>query len=303
MPKRHPLLAGAGALCLVATSACSVAERVTSGAEAEPVRIAMPDWPGGQANAAVAAHVLRTELGVDAVTWPVDQATAWDAIGSGSVQAILEDWGALPEETELHVERRRDVVDAGGLGITGHVGWFVPAGFAEAHPRALRWDQLNDFADLLGGRILQGDPQYATRDETIIEELGLDLRTVAAGSEDALVEEIYEAGTGGAPLLTYFWQPHWLATEVELTEVPLPGYYPRIDLRKYLNADFAADGGPAAAFLRNFSWTADDQNTVAELIANEGLSPDAAAAQWVADHPDTVATWLPDTDTDAETDG
>ncbi|WP_326598671.1 glycine betaine ABC transporter substrate-binding protein [Streptomyces sp. NBC_01803] len=292
MAKRHPLLAGVGALCLVATSACSVAGRVTGGAEADPVYIAMPDWPGGQANAAVAAHVLEAELGVDVVTYPTDQATAWDAIGDGAIQAILEDWGALPDKTELHVEHKKDVVDAGGLGITGHVGWFVPADFAEAHPRALQWRNLNDFADLLGGAVLQGDPQDATRDEAIIEELGLDLRTVAAGSEDALVEEIYRAGSGGAPLLTYFWQPHWLATEVELEEVDLPGYYPRIELRKYLNADFAADGGPAAVFLRNFSWTADDQNAVAELIANEGLSPAAAAERWVTDHPDAVASWL-----------
>ncbi|MGK5531229.1 glycine betaine ABC transporter substrate-binding protein [Streptomyces sp. URMC 129] len=294
MSRRHPLLAGVGALCLVATSACGVAERVTGGAEAAPVHIAMPDWPGGQANAAVAAHVLETELGVEAVTHPTDQATAWDAIGDGAIQAILEDWGALPEQTELHVELRADVVDAGALGITGHAGWFVPAEFARAHPRALQWRHLNDFADLLGGRILQGDPQFATRDEAVIEELGLDLRPVAAGSEDALVEEIYEAGTGGTPLLAYFWQPHWLTTEVELAEVRLPGYYPRIELRKYLNADFAAEGGEAAAFLRNFSWTADDQNAVAGLIAHDGLSPAAAAERWVAAHPDTVASWLAD---------
>ncbi|WP_063784398.1 glycine betaine ABC transporter substrate-binding protein [Streptomyces sp. SBT349] len=292
MPIRHPLLAGACALCLAAVSACSLAGGVLEDEAREPVLIAMPDWPGGQANAAVAAYVLEEELGFEVERVESDQESAWDALGDGSIQAILEDWGAVPDKAELYVERKEYVVDAGGLGITGHVGWYVPRAFAEEHPQALDWHHLNEFADRLGGRILQGDPQFATRDEAIIEELGLDLRTVPAGSEDALVEAIHRAGTRGTPLLTYFWEPHWLATQVDLAEVELPGYYPRIELRKYLNAEFAADGGEAAAFLRNFSWTEQDQNAVAELIAHEGLTPSAAAERWVTEHPDAVDAWL-----------
>ncbi|ONK11952.1 glycine betaine ABC transporter substrate-binding protein [Streptomyces sp. MP131-18] len=292
MPIRHPLLAGAGALSLVAMSACSLADGVTETEERPPVLIAMPAWPGGQANAAVAAHVLENELGVPVERVESGQADAWDALGSGAIQAILEDWGAVPDKAELYVEHKKYVVDAGALGITGHVGWYVPRAFAEAHPEALDWHRLGEFTDQFGGRILQGDPQFATREETIIEDLGLDLRTAAAGSEDALVAEIYRAERGGTPLLTYFWQPHWLAEEVELVEVDLPGYYPHIELRKYLNAEFAAEGGEAAEFLQRFSWTEHDQNEVAGLIANEGMTPAAAAERWVTEHPDAVAAWL-----------
>ncbi|MDT0347255.1 glycine betaine ABC transporter substrate-binding protein [Streptomyces litchfieldiae] len=288
----HPLLAGVGALCLVPMSACSLAEGMVAGDEPEPVVISMPAWPGGQANAAVAAYVLENELGVPVQRIETDQEDAWDGLGSGSIQAILEDWGAVPDKTELYVERKEYVVDAGGLGITGHVGWYIPRSFAEEHPQVLDWHHLNDFAEVLGGRLLQADPQFATRDEAIIEDLGLDLRPAAAGSEDALVERIYRAGADGTPLLTYFWQPHWLSTEVELAEVELPGYYPRIELRKYLNAEFAEEGGEAADFLRDFSWSEEDQNEVAQLIAHDGLTPTAAAERWVTEHPDTVAAWL-----------
>ncbi|RKN05213.1 glycine betaine ABC transporter substrate-binding protein [Streptomyces radicis] len=292
MPIRQPLLAGACALCLAAVSACSLAEGVLDEGEPTPVLIAVPDWPGGQANAAVAAYVLEEELGIPVERFEADQAAAWDALGDGSIQAILEDWGALPEKAELYVERKEYVVDAGALGITGHVGWYVPRAFAEEYPEALDWHHLNDFTDQLGGQLLQGDPRFATRDEAIIEDLGLDLRPRSAGSEDALVEEIHRADAYDIPLLTYFWEPHWLSSQVDLAEVELPGYYPRIELRKYLNAEFAADGGDAAAFLRNFSWTAQDQNAVAGLIAHEGLTPAAAAERWVTEHPDTVASWL-----------
>ncbi|RKN46870.1 glycine betaine ABC transporter substrate-binding protein [Streptomyces hoynatensis] len=290
---RHPLLAGLGALSLVALSACSLADGVVgTDDEPEPVTLAVPSWPGGQANVAVVAYVLENELGIPVERVETDQQSAWDALGDGSVQAILEDWGAVPERRELHVERKEDVVDAGPLGITGHVGWFVPTAWAEEHPEVLDWRNLNEFADQLGGQVLHGDPEFATRDEAIIEDLGLDYRTVATGSEESLEEQIAEAGRDGRPLLTYLWQPHWLTGRVGLSEVELPSYYPRIQLRKYLNADFADEGGEAADFLRAFSWTAEDQDYVAELIAGEGMTPTAAAEEWVGGHQATVAAWL-----------
>ncbi|MDT0319438.1 glycine betaine ABC transporter substrate-binding protein [Streptomyces millisiae] len=292
---RHPLFAGMGALSLLAVSGCELAGGVTGRLaedEREPVVIAVPAWPGGQANAAVAAHVLENELDVPVRRVELGQREAWEQLGQGSVQAVLEDWGALPDVVELYVDRKEQVVGAGELGITGHVGWYVPEEFAEANPGVLDWRNLNDFAGELGGRLLHGDPEYATRDEAIVEDLDLAYRPVAAGSEDALVEEIAGAAAAGEPLLTYFWEPHWLSAEVPLAEIQLPAYYPRITLQKYLNAEFAEAGGAAVDFLRNFSWSAEDQNAVAELIAGEGMTPAAAAERWVTEHPDTVAGWL-----------
>ncbi|WP_052848713.1 glycine betaine ABC transporter substrate-binding protein [Streptomyces avicenniae] len=292
---RHPLFAGVGALSLLATSACGLAGRVT-GQEppvADPVRLAVPEWPGGLANVAVAEYVLENELGIPVEKVYVPQNRAWDQLADGDVDAILEDWGALPELRDTYVERRMTAVDGGPLGITGHVGWYVAgdAEFAADHPDALNWRNLGEYTDELGGELLHGDPLFTTRDDDIIADLDLDLTSVAAGSEDALVAEIAAAGAAGRPVLTYLWQPHWLAAETELSEVELPGYYPRIELRKYLNAEFSEDGGPAADFLRAFSWGEADQNEVAELIAGEGLSPGAAAERWVTDHPDEVAAW------------
>ncbi|MDT0265265.1 glycine betaine ABC transporter substrate-binding protein [Streptomyces sp. DSM 44915] len=286
------LLAAGGALGLICVSACDVPGGLIGADEPEPIRIAVTDWPGARANAAVVAYLLEEELGVPIEKVETEPAAAWAELGEGTTQVLLEDWGGLPELARLHVTQRGDVVGAGELGITGHVGWFIPGAFAEANPDALNWRNLNDYAEQLGGTVLQGDPRFATRDEAIIDELGLELTAVAAGSEDALVDEIYQAGAGGTPLLAYFWQPHWLATKVELAEVELPGYYPSITLRKYLNAEFAEEGGEVVDFLRAFSWSAEDQNAVAELIAGQGMTPRAAAERWVGENEDTVAAWL-----------
>ncbi|WP_067225982.1 glycine betaine ABC transporter substrate-binding protein [Streptomyces sp. NBRC 109706] len=289
---RHPLLVGLGALSLVFSGACDVTDELTGEEQREPVRIAVTDWPGARANAAVVAYLLEEELGVPVEKVETDPAAAWNQLGDGTAQVLLEDWGALPEQARLHVDQRQDVVPAGDLGIDGHVGWFVPGDFARNHPDVLDWRNLNDYADQLGGTVLQGDPGFATRDATIIDELDLDLRPVAAGSEEALVERIAQAGTGGTPLLAYFWQPHWLTSRIDLAEIELPGYYPKITLHKYLNAEFATEGGEVVAFLHAFSWTEQDQNAVAELIAGQGMTPRAAAERWVTENPDTVATWF-----------
>ena len=51
-------------------------------------------------------------------------------------------------------------------------------------------------------------------------------------------------------------------------------------------------GSPAAAFIKKFSWTNDDQNSVAKSITIDKLSDDAAAKKWVDANPDKVKAWL-----------
>ncbi len=44
--------------------------------------------------------------------------------------------------------------------------------------------------------------------------------------------------------------------------------------------------------MKNFNWTNDDQNVVAKYIAEDKLTPDAAAEKWVNDNPPKVDAWL-----------
>ena len=51
-------------------------------------------------------------------------------------------------------------------------------------------------------------------------------------------------------------------------------------------------GSPAADLVKNFTWTNDDQNSVAKAIAADGMAPEDAAQQWIDDNPDKVDAWL-----------
>ncbi|WP_165986564.1 glycine betaine ABC transporter substrate-binding protein [Streptomyces sp. YIM 98790] len=284
---------------------------VTIGFDGEVI-IAVPGWAGGQANAAVAAYVLEQQLGIPVKLVDADQERAWDMLDSGQAHVILEDWGGSPGKEKLYARQRQSVVPAGELGPVGHVGWFVNSDYAMAHPEVRTWEGLAEHTDDFAtsdtgdrGRLLLGHPDDATFDQSLIEQLGLDLTVVAAGSEEELIAALRTADRTGLPVLANWWQPHWLNAEIDMTEVELPPYtfgcrtdpervrcgYPEIPLRKYLNAGFAEAGGRAVEFLQAFRWSTEDQNEVARLIAGEGLTPEGAAAQWVAEHPDQVAAW------------
>ncbi|MER5947372.1 ABC transporter substrate-binding protein [Streptomyces sp. NPDC001904] len=279
---------------------------------AKTVTLSVQSWVGAQANVAVAQYLLEHELGYRVDTVQVDEVPAWDALSQGRVDAILEDWGH-PDQEARYVKDKKTIVAGGGLGVTGHIGWFVPTYFAKQHPDITSWKNLDKYADQLKtaesggkGQLLDGSPSYVTNDKALVQNLKLDYQVVFSGSEAAQITQIKQFAKQKKPFLTYWYTPQWLSQQVPMTEVKLPAYkegcdadpkkitcaYPTTPLQKYLNADFAKSGGEASAFLKKFHWTTDDQNEVSLLIADKKLSPEAAAKKWVDGHRSTWKAWL-----------
>ncbi|MDN3296683.1 ABC transporter substrate-binding protein [Streptomyces ficellus] len=309
----------AAALGLVALTGCGAADMTKQASPyaaaqgTKTVTLSLQSWVGAQANVAVAKYLLEHELGYRVDTVQVDEVPAWDALSQGRVDAILEDWGH-PEQEKRYVTDKKTIARGGNLGVTGHIGWFVPTYFAEAHPDVTDWKNLDKYAGRLRtaesggkGQLLDGSPSYVTNDKALVENLDLDYKVVFAGSEAAQITQIKQFAKEKKPFLTYWYKPQWLFEKVPMTEVKLPPYkegcdadpkkvacaYPHTPLQKYLNADFAEKGGKAAAFLKNFRWTTEAQNDVALMIAEQKLSPEAAAEKWVRANESTWRAWLP----------
>ncbi|MET9430940.1 MULTISPECIES: ABC transporter substrate-binding protein [unclassified Streptomyces] len=311
-----PLLAALTLLPLTACGAADMTKQASPYAAAQgakTVTLSVPSWVGAQANVAVAKYLLEHELGYRVDTVQIDEVPAWDALSQGRVDALLEDWGH-PDEEKRYVDDKKTVVRGGDLGVTGHIGWYVPTYFAEAHPDVTDWKNLNKYADQLRtaesggkGQLLDGSPSYVTNDKALVKNLGLDYKVVFAGSEAAQITQIEQFAKEKKPFLTYWYKPQWLFEKVPMTEVKLPPYkegcdadpkkvacaYPHTPLQKFLNADFAKKGGEAAAFLKNFRWTTEAQNDVALMIAEQKLSPEEAAEKWVKANEPTWRAWLP----------
>ncbi|EFE67544.1 glycine betaine-binding lipoprotein, partial [Streptomyces viridosporus ATCC 14672] len=297
--RRRTTSAVAGAFALALLTGCGAADMTKQASPyanaqgARTVTLAVQSWVGSLANVAVAQHLLEHELGYRVDIVQVDEVPAWDALSQGRVDAILEDWGH-PEQEKLYVEDKKTIARGGDLGVTGHIGWFIPTYFAEQHPDLKSWKDLNRYADRFRtaesggkGQLMDGSPAYLTHDKALVKNLKLDFKVVFAGSEAALLTQIKQFAKEKKPFLTYWNTPHWLFEKVPMTEVELPPYeegcdadpakvacaYPHTPLQKYLNADFARDGGEAADFLKKFAWSTEDQNEVSLMIADQKLSP------------------------------
>ncbi len=145
---------------------------------------------------------------------------------------MLEVWpSGHAADYETYITGKGSVVDIGKLGPSAKIGWYVPTFVIDEHPELATWEGFQD-PELAGlfataesgdlGQFLMGDPSYVTYDEQIIANLELPLKYVVAGSEAALITAIEQAEADKTPLLLQFWQPHWLQSKVDLTEVTLP---------------------------------------------------------------------------------
>ena len=67
--------------------------------------------------------------------------------------------------------------------------------------------------------------------------------------------------------------------------------YPETELKKIASTSWVEEGGPAVDLVKNFEWTNEDQNQVAEYIAGEGMDPKDAAEKWIEENPDKVEAW------------
>ncbi|MEV8566203.1 ABC transporter substrate-binding protein [Streptomyces sp. NPDC051322] len=312
----------AGSL-LVSLSGCGAADMTKQSSPfaaakgAKSVTLSVQSWVGAQSNVAVAKYLLEHKMGYRVDTVQVDEIPAWDALSQGRVDAILEDWGH-PDQEQRYVKDKKTITAGGDLGVTGHIGWFVPKYWADKHPDVTNWKNLNKYAAQLRtaesgdkGQLMDGSPSYVTNDKALVKNLKLNFDVVFAGSEAAQITQIQQFAKEKKPFLTYWYEPQWLFNEVPMKEVELPEYtdacakkgvkdpttvdcaYPSTPLQKYFNTEFVKTGGDAATFLKNFKWTKNDQNKVSEMIASQGLSADEAAKRWVEKNPDVWQKWLP----------
>ncbi len=281
--------------------------------DCDDLNIAVNPWVGYQADAYVVGAVAET-LGCKVNYKDLKEDVSWQGFGTGDVDVVIEDWGHPDLEKKFFAEQGDgSAMDFGPTGNVGIISWYVPPWLAEEHPEVLDWENLNDFASDFStsetgskGQFLGADPSYVQFDESIISNLGLDFEVVFSGSEAASITAFQQAEKNKEFMIGYFYEPQWLFAELPLARVALPPYeegcqadpakvdcdYPETELKKIVSTEWVEEDSAAVTLVQNFTWTNEDQNLVAKYISDEGLSPEDAAAKWVADNPDKVEEWL-----------
>jgi glycine betaine/proline transport system substrate-binding protein len=305
--RTRALVASVGLVAAVA--ACSGG----GGGTSEVVDIAINPWVGYTSNAGVIGNLLEKQLGFKLKYKDLTEQVSWEGFESGEIDAIVENWGHA-DLAKTYITDKKVAVDAGSTGVAGVIGWYVPPWMVEKYPDITDWNNLNKYADLFKtsesggkGQLLDGDPSYVTNDVALVKNLNLNFEVVVGGSEAALIESFRKAEQNKTPLIAYFYSPQWFLNEIKLVKVNLPPYtdgcdadpekvacdYPPYDLNKIISKNLEDKAPKAAQLIKNFKWTAEDQNTVSNYIANENMTYQDAGAKWVTDNEAKWKAWIP----------
>src|SRR4051795_9040494 len=271
-------------------AAVVVAVALTGGASAGSkacgtVTINEQAWAGSTANTYVVKNMLEKNLGCKVNVTKVAEVPVYQAMADGKTDAILEDWGHVPQ-WDQYVTKQKTVVRAGPNGVKGVIGWYIPTYLMKQHPEFKTWKGLKGKESLFKspesgsqGMFLGGDPSYVQKDKELITALGLNFKHVTAGAEPAQVARWTQLYKQKKPVIFYWYTPQYLNAQYQLAEVKLPKIfkgckedakaggdpkqyacaYSTYPLNKLFSKKFAASGSPAVKVLRKFKWANADQ--------------------------------------------
>jgi glycine betaine/proline transport system substrate-binding protein len=322
LASRRFRFAGLGVIALVALAV--VASAVAAGSSSSRatacgnVTLNENAWAGSTSNVYVVKYVLEQKLGCKVkVTDITEGQPNFQAMADGKIDAVLEDWQNLPSFPQY--TKTGKLVNLGGNGITGVIGWYIPRYLLKQYPQFATWKGLKGKETVFKspdsgsqGMFLGGDPSYVQKDKALIAGLGLNFKHIVAGAEPAQVARWSQLYKQKKPVIFYWYDPQYLNAQYDLVQVKLPARfkgcqddekkggdpkkyacaYPSYRLDKVISGKFAKSGSPAVSVIKKFTWTSKDQNTVANLISGKKMKPDKAAETWVKANPGKVALWL-----------
>lgn len=288
------------------------------GGGGETITLIANPWPASELNVNVAKIIIEQELGNPVEIVALDENAQWDALAAGDADASLEVWpSGHGERIAEYIEAQSVVENGGPLGPVGEIGWFVPTYVVNENPELATWEGYADpaLAGLFAtaetgdlGQFTAGDPSWVQYDADIINNLGLSLQVVTAGSEDSLLAAVSSAYERQEPVLFYFYSPHAIFNRFDLTQVELPPYsddcyagaesggvacaYPQDQLMKILSPELSEKAPDVYTLLKNMNYGSDAQIAMLGSL-DEGMSVEEAAQAWVDANESVWQGWLP----------
>lgn len=277
------LLCGLGAASMALGMAASMA------ADKPELKIGYVNgWDDSVAATHVAGEILKSNLGYKVKLQPVEPAIMWQGVARGDLDATLSAW--LPATHGEYFEKLKDKVVVLGTNYEGaKIGLIVPD-YVEAKSIA----DLKQHSATFDGKItgIDAGAGVMRRTEEAIEKYDLDIKLMAS-SGPAMATALARAEKSKTPIVVTGWIPHWMFAKWKLRflEDPKKVFGDAEHVDTVANPALASKAPEAEAFLKKFSWNAEEVGEVM-LAIRDGAKPDAAARDWVKNNPDRVAGWL-----------
>ena len=254
-----------------------------------------------------AAH---PELGVSKVT-PVriDPAAGWLGLQRGDLDLLTE--VNLPNQ-QAFADKAKDEVNLVSQTYDGAAqGWFVPKYLVDGPtaPAAglTRIDQLNDYADKVGGALYDADPGWVTTQQNTkrLAAYGLTIQHKPS-SEAALIAQLDRQYKRQEPILLYFYHPHWVFQDYDLVQLEEPNPYkdgcftgaddkcaiPTLAAWIGARKDLETRAPKFYAALAKIEIPLTDIEAMLNQVDQEKKAPADVAQAWIDEHKTEIDTWV-----------
>ncbi|WP_146339976.1 glycine betaine ABC transporter substrate-binding protein [Nesterenkonia sp. NBAIMH1] len=298
----------------LALSACGDAGESGEDAEAADgitLELGEFNWLASEFQGAVITQIIEDypELGIsDVSTTQFDPAVGWTGLGSGDVDLLVD---VIMPNHEGFAEENEDTVEIVSEVYGGAAqGWFIPEYAAEGELSGLESvDQLSDseYADAVGNTLYDAEAGWVTTEHNAerLEGFDLDLEHLTS-SEAALIAEVESHYSDEEPILFFFYQPHWLFSQLDLVQLDEPNEYnedcfdggqqdcasPELSGWTAAHTDLRDEAPEFVAMLEEFEIPLEDIEEAMLQDEDEDVDVEDLAADWVEENADTVESWV-----------
>lgn len=253
------------------------------------VNLAYVEWSSAVASTNVMRAVLE-EQGYDVEMSSLSAAAMWQAVSYGDADATLAAW--LPTTHKDYYAQTKDKVVDLGTNLDGtKLGLAVPA-----YTDIDSIDQLDDKADMFGGKIIGIDPGAGLMSQTedALDEYDLNGDVKLQSSSGAtMTAALQSAIQNKDDIVVTAWTPHWMFSRWDLKYLDDPKgvYGDAEEIHTVVRKGLKEDMPKVYAILDNFEWTPKQMGEVMLMNQEEGSDPYANAQKWVKENQDVVNEW------------
>jgi len=267
-------------------------------ADCGTVRFSDVGWTDITATTATAATVLDA-LGYQTEVLVLSVPVTYTSLAEGDIDVFLGNW--MPTmEADIAPYRDAGTVDTVRRNLTG-------AKYTLATNAAGAALGITDFADIAAHRdALEGsiygiepgnDGNRLILDMIGENAFGLEGFDVVESSEQGMLAQVQRSERRDQPVIFLGWEPHPMNANFDMTYLSggddwFGPDYGGAEVFTNTRAGYVGECPNVGQLLSNMEFSLALENEIMGAILNDGTDPNAAAAAWLAAHPDVLGPWL-----------
>ena len=258
------------------------------------VRLSDVGWTDITATTSAARQVLEA-LGYEPEVQVLAVPVTFEALANGDIDAFLGNW--MPSQTAA-IQPFLDAGTIEPLGVNLKGTKYNLAVPTYLYDQGLKtYEDLAAFRDQLDGTIYGIEPGNEANTYLIgLTEAGgpLDGFEISESSEQGMLSQVRRAVADEEPIVFLGWAPHPMNANFAMSflEGGQEFFGGEGDVYTVTRTGYAAECPNVAKLLDQMDFTLPMENEMMGLILDEGLDPDDAVKQWLAEHPETFEPWL-----------